>query len=398
MQYDFWNDDENQQIRETNPATGTHDIVTRDIESSKDLYLQSDYKLPVKSGQLDMGVRGQWRAIRSAYSAAQDGLPMEGYNNKLYYDENIYAAYTQYGTKWKQLEGQVGLRGELSHIHISDRAQTLNKRKRYLDLFPTLHLQYALKNAWAIQGSYSRRINRPRFWQLNTFGGLSDQRFLQRGNPDIDPMYTSSLKLAVLKQAGKLTINPGIYYQYTTNYFSAVIEPAGDGNFLRTWANMGTERRYGADVSATYNPYSWWRLSWDFNAYAYSQRGEHAGQELKADNTMWFTTLRSGMRFPKVLNIDGSFTYRGRQQELQVLVSEQYRANIGLSRDFLGDWLSLSFSVNNIFNSNINEGELDAPGYSMYSYTRQEGVVFTGTAVYRLNRKKTQADRMPTAK
>ncbi len=211
-------------------------------------------------------------------------------------------------------------------------------------------------------------------------------------------MYTSSLELAVLKQAGKLTINPGIYYQYTSNYFGAVIAPAGDGTFLRTWANMGAERRYGADISATYNPRSWWRLSWDINAYAYSQRGEHAGQALKVDNTMWFTTLRSGMRFPKVMNIDGSFTYRGRQQELQVLVSEQYRANIGLSRDFLGDRLSLSFSVNNIFNSNINEGELDAPGYSMYSYTRQEGVVFTGTAVYRLNRKKGQADRMPAAK
>ncbi len=161
LQYDFWNDDENQQIRETNPAARTYDIITRDIESSKDLYLQSDYKLPVKTGQWDMGIRGQWRAIRSEYSAAQDGLPMEGYNNKLYYDENIYAAYTQYGTKWKQLEGQIGLRGELSHIHISDRGQTINNRKRYLDLFPTLHLQYALKNAWALQGSYSRRINRP---------------------------------------------------------------------------------------------------------------------------------------------------------------------------------------------------------------------------------------------
>ncbi|RBL90528.1 outer membrane beta-barrel family protein [Chitinophaga flava] len=400
VQYDFWNDDENQDIRQSHTLAGSNQvsIITRDIESSKDIYLQSDYRLPLKSGQLEMGIRGQWRAIRSEYSAVQNGKLLDDNNNKLFYDENIYAAYTQYSKKWQQLDAQLGLRSELSGIHISDREQTTNKRKQYIDLFPTLHLQYGFKNDWTLQASYSRRINRPKFWQLNTFSGLSDQRFLQRGNPNIDPMYTNAVELALLKKTGKLSVNPGIYYQYTTNYFGAVIEPQGDGNFVRTWANMGNEHRYGFDMATTYNPYSWWRLSWDINWYSYSQRGEYAGKTYTADNSTWFTTVRSSMRFPKILNIDGSVTYRGRRQEVQVTVSEQYRANIGFSKDLLGDRMSLSFSINNIFNSNIYEQEMDIADYSLYSRIQQKGVVYTGNVVYRLNRKKGQTDRMPVEK
>ncbi|UCJ09928.1 TonB-dependent receptor family protein [Chitinophaga pendula] len=400
VQYDFWNDDENQNIRQFNDQSSTKqtNITTRDIESSKDIYLQSDYKLPLKSGQLEMGIRSQWRAIRSEYSADQDGKLLNGNNNKLFYDENIYAAYAQYNKKWKRLDAQLGLRSELSSIHIRDREQTINKSKQYTDLFPTLHLQYGFQNEWTLQASYSRRINRPKFWQLNTFAGLSDQRFLQRGNPDIDPMYTNAMELSLLKKTGKLSINPGIYYQYTTNYFGAVIAVQGDGNLVRTWANMGTENRYGFDMTTTYNPYTWWRLSWDINYYSFSQRGEYAGKTYSADNTTWFTTARSSMRFPKIVNIDGSFTYRGKRQEVQVTVSDQYRANIGFSKDLFKDQLTLSFSVNNIFDSNIYVEEMDIPTYSLYSRSQQKGVVYNANVVYRLNRRKSQSDRLPAEK
>ncbi len=400
LQYDFWHDDENQDIQQSSTVAGSKQInlITRDLESSKDIYLQSDYKLPLKIGQLDMGLRGQWRAIRSEYSAAQDGKLLADNNNKLFYDENIYAAYTQYSRKWQQLDAQLGLRSELSQIHISDREQTINKRKAYINLFPTLHLQYGFKNDLSLQASYSRRINRPQFWQLNTFAGLSDQRFLQRGNANMDPMYTNVVELALLKKAGKLSINPGIYYQYTTNYFGAVIEPQTDGYFVRTWANMGTEQRFGFEMTTTYNPFAWWRLSWDVNGYGFSQRGEYAGISYAADNTTWFTTLRSSMRFPNIINIDGSLTYRGRRQEVQVTVADSYRANIGLSKDLLGDRMSVSFSVNNIFNSNIYLQEMDVAEYSLYSRSQQMGIIYTGNVVYRLNRKKSQTDRMPNDK
>lgn len=398
VQYDFWNDDENQDIRQSGGQPGPLNIITRDIESSKDIYLQSDYKTLLKAGQLEMGVRGQWRAIRSEYSAAQNGKLLDGNNNKLFYDEDIYAAYTQYSRKWKQLDAQLGLRSELSSIRISDREQTVGKHKQYINLFPTLHLQYSFRHDWSLQASYSRRINRPKFWQLNTFSGLSDQRFLQRGNPNMDPMYTNVAELALLKKTGQLTVNPGIYYQYTTNYFDAVIEPQADGTFVRTWANMGNENRYGLDMTTTYSPYGWWRLSWDINWYSYSQRGEYAGKAYSADNTTWFTTIRSGMRFPKIVNIDGSFTYRGRRQEVQVTTAEQYRANIGISKDLFGDRMSVTFSINNIFNSNILLQEMDVPAYSLSTRSQREGVIYTGNVVYRFNRRKNQTDRLPEEK
>ena len=400
--YDFWNDDENQQITQQKkfPVAGSAlSLVTRDIESSDDFYLQSDYTLPLKKeAKLEMGVRANLRAIRSEYKAMQDGIFLDQYDNKLNYDENIYGAYAQYSGKIKKLSYIAGLRSEFSNIHISDRKQTINKTKNYIDLFPTLHLQYSLGNDLELQLSYSRRINRPQFWQLNSFGGLSDTRFLTVGNPDVNPMYTNALEVGVLKKMAKFTINPSVYYQYTTNFFDFVLQQTADGGFVRTPVNFGNENRYGAELNTIYNPYQWWRLSLDFNYYGFTQKGKYKTQTFSVKNSTWFTTFRSGLKFPKLFSLDMSFNYRAANKNLQSTTKPQYRGNAAISKDFFKDNLSLTFSVNNIFNSQQTTMITSTADYYLEDVYKNRGPQFTGTVVYRFKRKKNQADRLPGEK
>lgn len=402
FQYDFWNDDENQRI--TQGRTYPHVVpsslqVSKDIESSNDIYIQSDYVTPLKkNGSLEMGVRAGLRALKSEYTASIDNVLLPAFDNKLNYDENIYGAYTQYRNKYKQFSYQLGLRSELSNIHISDREKTINKTKNYIDFFPTLHLQYGMKKSLDLQLSYSRRINRPNFFQLNPFTGLQDPRYLTVGNPDLDPMYTNSFELGILKKAGNFSVNPAVYYQYTTNYFQYILQQTADGYFVRTPVNLDHEVRTGAEVSTTYNPFAWWRLSWDVNFYRFTQEGSWEGKTYNVESKTWFTTLRSGMKFPKVVSVDVSLNYRGRNKNVQSVIKEQYRGNVGLSRDFWGDRISLSFGVNNIFDSQIVQEITTTPDYYLDSYSSLDGRMYTGTIIYRLNRKKGQADRLPSEK
>ncbi|MCW3467082.1 TonB-dependent receptor domain-containing protein [Chitinophaga nivalis] len=402
LQYDFWHDDENQDIRQQSlhpytPAVSRQ--VTRDLESSNDFYLQSDYVTPVKKGgRLEMGLRANIRAIRSDYSASIDNIAQEQYTNKLYYDENIYGGYIQYGNKLKRFNYLLGLRSELSNIHISDRKQTLDKTKNYINLFPTVHLQYHLQEGTDLQLSYSRRINRPKFWQLNTFGGLSDTRNLTVGNPDLDPMYTNSFELGLLKKTGPFSFNPAVYYQYTTNYFDYILRQTEAGYFVRTPVNLSNENRYGAELATTYNPFAWWRLSLDINYFRFTQQGSFEGVSYQVSDQSWFTTFRSGFKFPEILAVDFSVNYRGEKKNVQTITKAQYRANIGVSKDFWHDKMTLSFTVNNLFDSQVRQQQTSTDTYFLDDTFRVNGRFFTGTVVYRFNRKKDQADRLPKEK
>ncbi|RYY70140.1 MAG: TonB-dependent receptor [Chitinophagaceae bacterium] len=274
----------------------------------------------------------------------------------------------------------------------------MSKTKNYINFFPTLHLQYSLQQSLEVQLSYSRRINRPRFWQLNSFAGLSDTRFLTVGNPDLDPMYTNAMELGILKKAGKLTINPSVYYQYSTDYFDYVLQQTADGNFVRTPVNLDKENRYGLELNTIYNPYKFWRLSLDFNYYGYQQKGKYKTQNFCVKDKTWFVTLRSGLKFPKIVSIDMSFNYRAANKNIQAETKAQYRANAAVSKDLLNDKMSVTLAINNIFNSNETRQITETPDYFIDGTYKRLRTQYTATIVYRFNRNKNQADRLPAEK
>ena len=68
IQYDFWNDDENELISERSetPTPTAKTIKSRDIESSKDVVFQSDMSFPLsEKSKFDIGIKGEIRRINS---------------------------------------------------------------------------------------------------------------------------------------------------------------------------------------------------------------------------------------------------------------------------------------------------------------------------------------------
>ncbi|MBF4515931.1 TonB-dependent receptor [Flavobacterium sp. ANB] len=399
LQYDFWNDDENQYIDQQKIYPLEDEIsnlYSRDIESSNDIFIKSDFVNPITANsKIEMGIRSDLRALRSDYYTILDKVRQEQFTNKLKYDENLYSAYFQFAGKIKKFNYQLGLRSELSDIKIADAKNTFNNSKNYINLFPTLHFVYNLTEKTDLQLSYSKRINRPRFWQLNPFSGLSDLRNLTVGNPDLDPMFTNSFEFTVLAKPGKFSINPSVYYQHTTNYFQYIIQRTNENYFVSTPVNLDTEDRYGAEVSATYNPTQWLRLSLDFNYYKFKQEGTYENVVYNSENQTWLSNFRSVLKFPKIVSAEFSFRYRGKSQGVQTLREAQYNSNLGLSRDFLGDKMSVTLNVNNLFNSQITKEKTITDSYYLESEFKSQGRYINLNVIYRFNRKKSDADRMP---
>ncbi len=399
IEYDFWHDDEHQQIGQQktfpNPGDGFR-LVTRDIESSNDIYIQSDYVSPVAgNGRLELGVKANIRAIRSEYESSVNDVPLPGYNNKLYYDENIYGAYVQFGQKQKKFNYLLGLRAELSDIGISDRAGTYKGDKHYINFFPTANLVYTIGKKTDLRLSYSRRINRPQFWQLNAFAGLSDTRNLTIGNPDLNPMYTHATEFTVLLKADKFTLNPSIYYQHTTDYFQFIYYQTPDGYIVRTPVNLDREQRYGLELTGTYNPLPWWRFSVNFNYFGYRQNGNYAGISYSARNHTWNGRINTRMKLPRNFNAECSFQYQAQNEDVQATNKAMYWANMGFSKDILKDKMSIILSINNLFDSQVRKQVIHTDTYDIESSSRWVGRQVNASFIYRFNRSKEEQDRLP---
>ena len=393
FQYDFWNDDENELVEEQQqfPTISAINVLkSRDIESSKDFLFQSDFKLPItKKSHVEMGIKAELRNIDSDYKVWDNTVLIDSLDNVLKYKERIYGAYVQYGNRENKLQYLLGVRAEHSNTGSTDIKNKFKTDKNYTDLFPTAHFTYNFNQATNVQLSYSRRIRRPSFWHLNPFGGISDRRNIRVGNPDLNPMYTNSFEIGFLKRWSKFTFNPSIYYQRTTNVFETLITANSFGALVSKPINSGTEKRYGAELAIRFSPYKWWRLSSEFNYFGFNQRGIYTVN----DNT-WSTRLNSRMKFSK-LTIQSSFNYRGERQSGQMITEAQYRADLGISKDFWNDKATLTLNMNNILDSRETRQLITGQNYTATIYHRPIGRFTSVTFMYRFNRTKKDRDRVP---
>ena len=293
FQYDFWDDDEMENLTtqqltplESEPLLSR----TRDVESSKDYLVQLDFVNPINENTtFETGLRGETRIITSDYKVEEfDDSNWNIYNNianVLDYKEEIGGVYAQFSSKINAFSYQLGLRAEITKISISDKNNAFTNTKNYTKLFPTAHLTYAFSDKSTMQLSYRRRINRPGFWYLNPFGGFAELNTQRQGNPDMDPALTNSFELGFLTRLGKLRINPSVYFQHTTNFFEFYTERDADGVLITKPINLDHENRIGFEISATYNPTKWLRLSGELNYYSYQQRGDFNEQNFDFDDS-----------------------------------------------------------------------------------------------------------------
>lgn len=413
FQYDFWNDDENENILNAfsgENVSGSTEFRTRDIESSDDFMLSSDYVHPIgEKGRIETGFRAETRVITSNYLAEQrildDWEVFQGLDNDVDYSERIGGAYFQYGNSAGKFSYLLGLRSEYTEIEINDARGEFSTTKDYLRFFPTAHFNYNHSKSSKAQLSYSRRIRRPGFWQLNPFGGFADNNAIFRGNPDLDPAYTNSLELAYLLNTQKLSFNPSLYFQQTTDYFqfySQQLSPEDGGGSLTTPINLDAEYRYGVEIISNYRPKRWLQLTGEFNYYQFRQRGDYfeiSSQDtinFDFNNDTWSAEIGTRLRLPKGINFQANFQYQGRNQNAQTLNRSVYAGRLGISKLLLKEKGTLSFNINNIFDSQVQR-YLTVLGDSFSSETERARIKrrYRVSFSYRFNRSPNDRDRRP---
>jgi len=376
--------------------TGAADLAQRSYNKERERLLaaQLDYVQPVgKDGKLEMGLRSTFRDIANDFLVeeyANDAwVVFPGLSNDFRYDENIHAAYLIYGNKKGKFSYQAGLRAEYSDV-ITELLQTNEVNARnYLSFFPSAHITYELPAQNAVQLSYSRRLRRPGFRELNPFSSFSDNRNFFTGNPDLNPEFTDIVEMGHIKYWDQGSLSSSVYYRYTSGKIDRIRTLNEDGvTFLTRPENLLSENAYGLEFVVSYNPFKWWTMNGSFNFYRSMIDGGNLGESFQSDNYAWFTRGTSRFTVFKNTDLQVRFDYRAPEQTTQGSRKAMYSIDLGASRDILKQQGTLTLSVRDLLNSRrmryISEGDNFYANGDFQWRARQ----ITLTLNYRLNQAK----------
>lgn len=373
-------------------------------ESENNYQLQMDYVHPFKEhGKFEIGYRGILRTIENEFEVQEDtsGLgdfyTLEAVSDKFIYKENIQAAYMSIGNKINKFSYQVGLRYEYAEITTqSIKLDSINARTYASPFFPSVFLSYDLPKKNAMQLSYSRRVRRPGFRELNPFYSFTDARNRYGGNPNLNPEFTHSLELSHIKYFEKVTITSSIYYRLTNDNVERLrrIE-IQDGDTLTIMQPVNLDRSYSYGLELTFNaePTEKLRFNGSFNFFRAiipeTVSPFDPTVTLSNDAYNWTTNVTARYEFNKTTNGQLRFNYTGPSINVQGSRKAVYFFDLGFSKEILKGNGTFTLSMNDIFNTrkyryeNYIEDELYMDG----TFQRRAGTI-SATVNYRINQKK----------
>ena len=263
---------------------------------------QVDYANPIKKDlKLEAGLRGQVRTfdtdnLNYIYDYnLNDFILRESISANYEFTDRVYAAYTTITGKVGKLGYNAGLRAESSNydglLKSSDSSFSVDFP---LSLFPSAFLSYALDDNSDLQMNYTRRIQRPNFFQLIPFIDYTDPLNLSVGNADLSPEFTNSFEINYNKRFNNNhSILLSGYYKYTNNLltryqYKGVNPVTGDSAIYNTWENANSSTSYGFEFTSTNKLTKRFDIITNANFYNASINSENLEQNLSNSQFSYF--------------------------------------------------------------------------------------------------------------
>jgi iron complex outermembrane recepter protein len=236
-----------------------------------------DYEQNVNKGRF--GIGGKVSVIRTdndfqMYNVIGSAKNLDkDKSNRFRYNENINAGYLNYNKQLKGWMYQVGVRVENTVTEGRSTGLKFNGtsyvpydssfKRNYTNLFPSAAITFN-KNPmkqWSL--SYSRRIDRPAYQDLNPFEFKLDAYTYMKGNTTLTPQFTHSFSLTNIY---KYKLTTSLSYSHTEDVFAQVPDVIETSKSFLTKKNLATQENIGLNISFPFQ-YKAYSLFTNVNAY-----------------------------------------------------------------------------------------------------------------------------------
>ena len=245
------------------------------ILSPTDIHIYSiklDYEENFLKGRLGLGVKSSYVKTENDFheydyflsppARLLDTLGSNDFN----YKENINAGYVNYNRTTKSWIFQGGLRVENTNLKGTSTGYKADNTdytpydssftRHYTDLFPSASVTYNKNPAKQWTLSYSRRIDRPAYQDLNPFQFKLDDYTFAQGNTLLRPQYTNSAGLTFMYRY-KLTLT--LNYSHVQDLSTTLVDTTGGSKAIIKRENLATQNIVSLNASYPFQ-YKWYSV------------------------------------------------------------------------------------------------------------------------------------------
>ncbi len=328
-----------------------------------------DYAHPVTQNFIiETGIKSEFQKLHSiadvsVFNPLSDQFvhdPLQSYDSK--YNMNVYAGYLSASFKLFQfLDVKSGVRYEYTNVKLDN---TNTAIPAYGTVVPTIILSHNFDKNHSLKISYSKRIERPEYRDLNPFINLSDPYNITTGNPYLKPEVGNNFELgynASFNKGGNISIslieriNTHDIKQITNYYPEYLI---GDSTYtnvsVTTRQNVGEEYNTGISASGSYPVTKHLNLRGNLMiTHRYSVSNLTTGNIPTGLRTR--INMNATYQLPKDLAIEFFGMYSAPSQSIQGKVPQFFIYNFAFRKMFWDKKGSLGLTMTNPFSKYINQ-------------------------------------------
>lgn len=347
---------------------------------------QADYIHPIgEKTKLEAGLRGSYRNVDADYkyllfdNNTNQWAVYQNRENNILFKDFVAASYATFSGKYKDFSYNLGLRGEyyLRDFSLKEGQESYNEK--YFDLFPNINLTQSINKENSIQGTYSRRINRPNLYFLNPFIFQNDKYIKRAGNPYLNPEYVNSFELGYTRYLSFATLTLSGYFRNILDNINMIKTIDTNGAIFTTYKNTGTSNTYGLEFIMQLSPAKWWNINGSLSYY-YNRIFNNDNSSQYDNSYRGFSSrITSNMNIPDLFDIQIQYNYFGVRLTPQGKYNPLHYLSASIQKSFLDKKLTLGLRLRDIFDQEAHDLVLETNEFSQIIYEKGHSRVLTFT-------------------
>ena len=289
-----------------------------------------------------------------------------GLTNVFEYHQDVLGVYGTAAYEGNVWGVKVGVRAENTDLRTLLVNTNEENKQNFTNLFPSFHSSYKLTEAVSFQVGYSRRIYRPRLWDLNPFFNIRNNFSIRVGNPNLLPEFTDSYEIGSIFIFDLISFNLNAYHRYTTEKIERVSTFENNVNTFRP-INIGTNRATGTELNFKYTPAKKLTFNGDLNYNLFYREGQFTDQNFDFSADQWSAKVTTKYRVNKSLDMEVTTRHESREQTIQGVIAANTFLDFGARYKILKGRGVFNVSVRDLFASRVRQNTIDQEDFYLFN-------------------------------
>jgi hypothetical protein len=336
------------------------------------LTLKADYEQDFLKGKLGLGFKSSLVQTKNGldfFNVVDDIQSIDTTRSNTFdYKENINAVYVNYNRIFGKFSIQTGLRAEQTKSRGELLAFTANDYEKidrdYVELFPSAAITYTKNPMNSFNLTFSRRIDRPSYQDLNPFEYRLDELSYSKGNVNLRPQFTNSIELTYTYM---YMVNTTLSYARTNDFFTEITDTTEVSRSYISPKNLGYQEYFSLNLGSPIPIKKWWNSYVNINVTQIHNKADF-GNNLVIDIRRFGYNFYMNNTFTatKTLGFEVSGWYSGPGMWGGTFKNEpMWSLDLGMKKTFMKDKLVVRMSIGDVFWTSRWRGVSDYGGLLM---------------------------------